>query len=233
MLKEADTDHHYGHGKVENFSALIETLLLFITCFWICWEAIHRLMSGNIDIKINILSYVVVITSIVIDVWRSKKLMRAAKKYNSQAVEADALHFSTDIWSSAVVLFGLICVSLGSLLGFKWLFYADSVAALMVAIIVIHVSYKMGKKSIDSLLDKVPFEISKDIENVIKSYDNIESYHGFKVRQSGHIYFVDVTVHVLCDTLIEAHNISDDLESKIKKVQPFTDVTIHVEPENH
>ena len=89
-VKEADSDHHYGHGKIENFSALIETFLLFVTCFWICWEATHRLLSGNVDIKISVWSFVVVITSICIDVWRSRKLMRAAKKYNSQALEADA-----------------------------------------------------------------------------------------------------------------------------------------------
>ena len=232
-VKEADTDHHYGHGKIENFSALIETFLLFITCMWIVYEAVHRLMSGNVDIKISIFSYVVVITSIVIDVWRSKKLHRAAVKYNSQALEADALHFSTDIWSSSVVLFGLICVTIGKTWGLPWLYYGDSIAALMVALIVIHVSWKMGKKAVDSLLDKVPFDVAKDIESVIKNYDKIACYHGFKVRQSGSIYYVDVTVHVTCNTLVEAHELSDDLEKEIKKVQPFTDTTIHVEPDNH
>lgn len=149
-------------------------------------------------------------------------------------MEADAIHFSTDIWSSSVVLFGLICVTIGKLVGMRWLFYADSVAALFVALIVIHVSYRLGRKAVDSLLDKVPFDVAKDIEDVIKNYgDDIKCYHGFKIRQSGHIYYVDVTIHVGCITLVEAHEISDDLEEKIKKVQPFTDVTIHVEPHNH
>ena len=109
----------------------------------------------------------------------------------------------------------------------------DSIAALMVALIVIHVSWKLGKRAVDSLLDKVPEDVSKDVENVIKSYGNIKCYHDFKIRQSGNIYYIDVTVHVSCTSLIEAHEISDDLEDEIKKIQPFANVTVHVEPHNH
>ena len=97
--KPADKEHNYGHGKVENFSALIETLLLLITCIWIIYEAINRLVTGETEIKVNIWSYIVVITAIIIDVTRSRALSKVAKKHNSQALEADALHFSTDVWS--------------------------------------------------------------------------------------------------------------------------------------
>ena len=226
--KDADKDHHYGHGKIENFSALIETLLLFITCFWICYEAIHRLITGNIDIKVTIFSYIVVITSIVVDVWRSRKLMRAAKKYNSQALEADALHFSTDIWSSAVVLLGLISVTIGQMTGIKLFNYADSVAALFVALIVIHVCWKLGKRAVDALLDRAP-DCVDDIETVVKRFTNILSYHSFKVRQSGHQYYVDVCVHVDDKySLTEAHSISEDLEKEInlKNMKRFTSVIV-------
>ena len=120
--RPADKKHNYGHGKIENFSALMETLLLLITCTWIIYEAINRLVSNEIDIKISIWSYIVVITSIIIDVNRSRMLYRVAKKHNSQALEADALHFSTDIWSSSVVLLGLICANFG-------FFAADAIAA--------------------------------------------------------------------------------------------------------
>ena len=92
--KPADKEHNYGHGKVENFSALIETLLLLITCVWIIYEAIQRLTSGNTHIEINAWSYIVVISSIIIDATRSRALYKVAKKHNSQALEADALHFS-------------------------------------------------------------------------------------------------------------------------------------------
>jgi cation diffusion facilitator family transporter len=110
--KPADREHNYGHGKIENLSALIETLLLLITCIWIIYEAIHRLTSGQTVIEVTVWSYVVVISSIVIDFTRSRALLRVAKKHNSAALEADALHFSTDIWSSTVVLFGLIAYQL-------------------------------------------------------------------------------------------------------------------------
>ena len=92
-----DRHHHFGHGKVENFSALVETILLLITCIWIIYEAIHRLVTGETIIEVNIFSYLVVIISIIIDYGRSRALYRAARKYHSQALEADALHFSTDI----------------------------------------------------------------------------------------------------------------------------------------
>ena len=126
--KPADKHHHFGHGKTENFSALVETLLLLITCIWIIYEAFSRLMTGNTHIEISVWSYLVVIGSIIIDISRSRALSRVAKKYNSQALEADALHFSTDIWSSAVVLLGLICANFG-------FYFADSIAALGVSII--------------------------------------------------------------------------------------------------
>jgi cation diffusion facilitator family transporter len=105
--KPADPNHLYGHGKVENLSALFETLLLLVTCIWIIYEARHRLLFHTIDLEVNYWSFTVMITSIVVDISRSRMLYRAARKYNSQALEADALHFSTDIWSSGVVILGL------------------------------------------------------------------------------------------------------------------------------
>jgi cation diffusion facilitator family transporter len=149
--KPADREHNYGHGKVENLSALIETMLLLITCVWIIYEAINRLVSGNTHIEISVWSYVVVVSSIIIDVNRSRMLYKVARKHNSQALEADALHFSTDIWSSAVVLLGLICAQFG-------VYWADSVAALAVAVIVLSVSYRLGKRAVDVLLDKAPVD---------------------------------------------------------------------------
>ena len=95
--KPPDRHHHFGHGKIENFSALMETILLLITCIWIIYEATHRLVTGKTEIEVNVFSYVVVIVSIIIDIARSRALYKVARKYNSQALEADALHFSTDI----------------------------------------------------------------------------------------------------------------------------------------
>src|SRR3954451_2920907 len=105
--KPAEGGHQYGHGKVENFSAFIETGLLLLTCIWIIFEAGKRLFFENVEIEPSIWAFVVMLLSIAVDVWRSRALGRIAAKYDSQALEADALHFSTDVWSSAVVIVGL------------------------------------------------------------------------------------------------------------------------------
>lgn len=223
--KPADKTHNYGHGKVENLSALAETLLLFITCFWIIYEAVHRLVTGKTDIEVNIWSFIVVIVSIVIDYSRSRALSRVAKKHNSQALEADALHFSTDIWSSSVVLIGLIFASFG-------FFFADPIAALIVAIIVIYVSYKLGKKAIDALLDKSPEDTVSKIEEVLNQAQHITRYHDLKVRTMGAETLVEMNIHVTPGITIEAaHQISHEVEHEIKKFVERCEVHIHIEPE--
>ena len=224
--KPADKEHQYGHGKVENLSALIETLLLFITCFWIIYEAAHRLISGKTEIEINAWSYIVVVTSIVLDFSRSRALSRVAKKYNSQALEADALHFSTDIWSSTVVLLGLICANFG-------FFFADSVAALIVAMIVIYVCYKLGKRSIDMLLDRVSPEIQVKVEQAINGIDGVTHYHDLRIRSSGADNFIEVCIHVQPGLSIdEAHQISHRVSDEIKKKVARAMVHVHTEPES-
>ena len=111
--KPADADHQYGHGKVENFSAFIETGLLLLTCIWIISEAVKRLFFQSVEIEPSVAAFLVMLLSIVVDAWRSRSLGRIAMKYDSQALEADALHFSTDIWSSSVVILGLVAVQIG------------------------------------------------------------------------------------------------------------------------
>src|SRR3984885_3597167 len=108
--KPADADHQYGHGKVENFSAFIETALLLLTCVWIIYEAVKRLYFRHVEIEPSVPAFVVMFISMAVDFWRSRALGRIATKYDSQALEADALHFSTDIWSSGVVVVGLVLV---------------------------------------------------------------------------------------------------------------------------
>jgi cation diffusion facilitator family transporter len=219
-----DKKHNYGHGKVENFSAFIETILLLITCSWIIYEALHRLIAGNTHIEVNVWSYIVVVTSIVVDISRSRALYRVAKKYNSQALEADALHFSTDIWSSSVVLLGLICANFG-------FFFADSVAALVVALIVLVISYRLGKRSMDVLLDRAPAgEIAK-IEEVLKTIHEIKGYNNLKVRTAGADTFVKVIVYLDPNiNLQQVHDICDKIEQEICKVINRSEIFVHAEP---
>src|SRR5579884_868226 len=135
--KPADADHQYGHGKVENFSAFIETTLLLVTCAWIVWEAIKRLFFRDVHIEPSVTAFLVMFFSIGVDWWRSRSLQRIADKYDSQALHADALHFRTDVWSSSVVIVGLLLVLLGRKLQITWLHVADPLAALAVAALVI------------------------------------------------------------------------------------------------
>ena len=222
--KPADSDHRYGHGKIENLSALIETFLLLITCAWIIFEAVSRLVSGNTHIEINKWSYIVVISSIIIDFNRSRMLFRVAKKHNSQALEADAIHFSTDIWSSSVVLFGLVCANFG------W-YFADSVSALGVASIVLFVSYKLGKRSIDVLLDKAPAETIAIVENTLANYPEVKHFHDLKVRTAGADTFIKFNIHLEPDlSLRQVHELCDKIEKELGELIARSEIYIHAEP---
>src|SRR3954470_18463936 len=139
--KPADADHQYGHGKVENFSAFIETGLLLITCIWIVTEAIRRMFFGHhVVIEPSTAAFIVLFLSMAVDFWRSRALGKTAIRYESQALEADALHFTTDIWSSGVVIIGLTLVWIGRRFQISSLRVADPIAALAVAGVIIYFS---------------------------------------------------------------------------------------------
>ena len=229
----ADKEHPFGHGKVENISALFETLLLLVTSGWIIYEASHRLMVEEAHVEISIWSFIVMGTSIVIDVSRSRMLMKTAKKHNSQALEADALHFSTDIWSSSVVILGLICVLIGRYVP-SWtiLEKADAIAALVVAVIVIFVSAELGIRSIQSLLDAAPKSGEQEkIAKQISAMKGVVDVHAVRVRSSGAGWFVDMHVTMNGDmTLTQSHKLTEKIEKKVQSILPNSDVTVHVEP---
>jgi cation diffusion facilitator family transporter len=223
--RPADREHHFGHGKIENLSALFETVLLFVTCIWIIYEGVQRLVSGRVHIEVTYWSYIVVIASIAIDYTRSRALMKAAKKHNSQALEADALHFSTDIWSSAVVLFGLVCANFG-------VHSADSYAALIVAAIVIYVCFNLGKRAISVLLDRAPEGLLETIYETAATMPDIFAVHDIRVRNAGADVFVDMCIHVDSKlTIAEAHDISHRLEERLKRKISRLQIHVHEEPQ--
>lgn len=222
--KPADEDHPYGHGKMENVSALFQTILLLVTCGWIIWEAAERLIAGSAHVEANVWSFVVVVVSIVVDYSRSTALSRVAKKHGSQALEADALHFSSDIWSSLTVLAGLIFVSFGYV-------SVDAMAAMGVAILVLFVSYRLGRRTIDALMDRVPADAAKKIDGAIRSVEGVEEIRSTRVRMSGARVFVDTTVGIRRTLPFErAHWIMDEIERAVVDVQRGADVTVHAEP---
>jgi cation diffusion facilitator family transporter len=232
--RPADESHPYGHGKVENFSALVETVLLFLTCAWIIYEAVHRIFFRFVEVDPSLWTFLVVIGSIVVDVSRSKMLYRVAKKHQSQALEADALHFSTDIWSSTVVLGGLVLVWIGRkvLPGHAGLLNrADAVAALGVAFIVLFVSYRLGKRTIDVLLDRAPEGLKDKIAAAADEVEGVISAGKVRLRRSGALVFVDMTIEVDRSLSFErTHAIAEDVEARIQAIIPGSDVVIHTDP---
>jgi cation diffusion facilitator family transporter len=222
--RPADHDHQYGHGKVENLSAFVETILLVLTCGWIMWEAIERLMDKGPHVEATIWSFVVMGVSIVVDISRSRALSRVAKKYGSQALEADALHFSSDIWSSLTVIAGLVFVSLG---------YpkADSIVAMIVALLVLFVSYRLGRRTIDALMDRVPSDVKESIEKAIATVEGVEEVKNVRIRYSGPKTFVDTVVGIPRTLPFQrAHTIMDNIEKAVHAIYPSADVVVHGEP---
>jgi len=230
--KPADPTHHYGHGKVENLSALGEALLLLLTCAWIISEAVRRLRFHTVDVEATVWAFAVMIISIVVDISRSRMLYRVARKHNSQALEADALHFSTDIWSSAVVLLGLVCVVIADHApSLAFLRDGDAVAALGVAVIVIGVTGSLGWRTIQALVDASPAGLEERIRAAAESVAGVENCHNIRARYSGAQLFVDV--HVTMDgnqTLWQAHALTEETERAIQQVVADADVTVHAEP---
>jgi len=228
-----DRTHLYGHGKVENLSALFETLLLLATCAWIVWEAARRLVYHRVEVEVTFWSFAVMLISIAIDVSRSRVLARTARKYRSQALEADALHFRTDIWSSSVVVLGLIAVKAGGRLpSLAFLRDADAVAALVVSALVVWICVRLGRRTVDALLDTAPAGMEQRIAAVVEAVPGVRDCHHVRLRYSGPVLFVDL--HVLVDggqTLTQAHDLTECIEEAIHQIAPYADVTVHPEPE--
>ena len=230
--KPADKEHPFGHGKIENLSALFETLLLLATSSWIIYEAIHRLFFVSVKVEASIWSFIVMGTSIVIDYTRSRILYKAARKYRSQALEADALHFSTDIWSSSVVIVGLIGLTIARYVpGLDWMHKADSTAALVVALIVIYISGELGWRTISALLDTAPKGMTEKIEQAAIAVPGVVDAHAIRIRPSGAHIFIDMHVTMNGNLpLSEAHAATEVIENAILAIISPADVTVHMEP---
>lgn len=231
--RPADESHLYGHGKVENLSALAETFLLLLTCIWIIYEAGKRLFFVKIDVDPNLWAFLVMGLSIVVDFSRSRALARVAKKYRSQALEADALHFSTDIWSSAVVICGLILVRIGEYRGGdKSVFErADAIAALVVSVIVICVSYRLGRRATDALLDHAPRGLAEQFTRCVQAIPGVQHVTQIRVRDVGDHIFVDMTIDVPRHlSFEESHEVTEKARQAICGMSPGADVVVHSEP---
>ncbi|HVH88165.1 MAG TPA: cation-efflux pump [Terriglobales bacterium] len=225
--KPADADHQYGHGKVENFSAFIETGLLLVTCVWIVTEAIRRLFFHHVAIEPTAVAFAVLFLSMAVDFWRSRALGKMALRYDSQALEADALHFTTDIWSSGVVAAGLALVLVGHRFSIASLRVADPIAALAVAGVIIYVSSRLARQTIDALLDAAPRGIRGQIVREVGTVRGVLDVDRVRVRRAGNRYFAEVQVAVNRNaTLQHSDSMASSVTDAVHRVLPDADVTI-------
>ncbi len=230
--KPADRDHHYGHGKIESFSALLETVLLFVTCAWIIHEAVQKLFFGkSVEIIGSQWGILTMIIAIGVDLGRVKVLKEVSHEHRSQALEADAIHFSSDIWSSSAVIAGLVCVWVGSYFKIPYLQYADPIAALGVALLVIKVSFKLGKETIDVLLDTAPKGMQDKILNEIKNINGIIDINTIRIRPSGAEYFININIGVDKNkSHNELNTIVHEIRNKIEAVISNSDISVSTFP---
>ncbi len=215
-----DETHHFGHEKVESVSALIATGLLFLTTGWVAWEAIHRLYTGHAEVEVTWWAAAIIAATILIDLNRSRALRKVARKTNSAALEADALHFTSDMWSSLVVLLGLGAVWLG----FAW---ADAVAALIVSLFIAKAGWELGKRTLDTLLDAAPQGALESITELARQSDGVMGLTRCRVRPGGATLFIDVDINVRRTLpLDEVAVIKVKFAETIRKHYPNGDISV-------
>src|SRR5216684_3934168 len=226
----ADEKHPYGHGKFENFSAFVETGLLGLTALYIIYEAFMRLFFRSVHIQPSILAIVILLCALAIDVTRARKLSQVARKFSSEALEADALHFSTDVWSTVVVIAGVGLVWAGETWDMPYLIYADALAGLAVAAVILWVGSQLGRRTVDALLDAAPEGLQQEIARAVARMDGVLDVDRVRVRRAGNRHFVDATVSVARTASLEqVHALSDAIEKRVGEIVP-SDVMVHAEP---
>ena len=219
-----DKTHPYGHGKIENLSALAQALLLFATCAWIVHEALSRLSGKEVVVEASFWAFAVMGVSVVLDILISRVLRRAAKKYSSQALEADALHYTSDILSSIVVIAGLVGVRFG-------IPALDPVAAVGVALLVTVASYRLGMRAAGELLDRAPKGLAEQITRKLGTFHGIASVDQVRLRRSGASTFIDITVSAeRLMSLDESHELAEAIEAGVRQIVPESDVLVHFHP---
>lgn len=222
--KPADEKHTFGHGKAENLSALFQSLLLFATSIWIIYEAFQRIFFKKVEIEVNFFAFLVISISIISAFLVSRLLKKGAEFYQSQALEADGLHYTSDIYSSLVVFFGLI----GTKIGFPEF---DGIASIFVAVLILFATYRLSARAISDLMDTYPAELKEEISNSLKSFENIKEIEKMRLRKSGPTIFAELTLKTNpFISVSESHDLSKEIEEKLKEKFKEIDVIIHFHP---
>lgn len=239
--RPADEDHPYGHGKVENLMALAETLLLLGTSVWVIREAIHRLMSddpGALHVDISLWAFLVIIVSLTVDINRSAMLRRAARETNSAALEADAAHFSSDIWSSAAVLVGITGAALANQVTpespLHWLLMrADVFSSLAVAVIILHICKTLGTQAVNNLMDRTDAALYEQISKLMSDQMPAYPLRRLRARSVGNAIYIEMVVGMPHELHIDtAHDIADAIEALVERSLPGAETMVHMQPED-
>jgi cation diffusion facilitator family transporter len=221
-----DAEHPYGHGKIEAVSGLVEALLIFLAAFYIVYEAISKLISRQGPHRMLEAGLAIMATSAVTNFLLSRHLKRVARATDSLALAADSEHLQTDVVTSVGVFVGL---ALARITHLGWF---DPVAGLGVALLILHTAYRLTRRSLKPLLDaRLPNEEEERIKQVLNGDPRVLGYHKLRTRKSGSQRHADV--HVLIDddsTLLEAHDLTEELEDRVRTCLPDIYINIHIEP---
>jgi cation diffusion facilitator family transporter len=229
--KPADDTHTYGHAKFENLSAFAEAGLMAVSCAWIIFEAMQRIFQHDAVVHHSLWPVLVLLTSIAVDWWRSRQLGAVAREFKSTALAADAFHFASDIWSTLAVLAGLGLSWLGSEMHVGWLSYADPVAAIMVSLLILRLTWKLTRETSDVLLDAAPIELRESILREVKGVEGVLAIEQARVRRAGSSTFADVTVALPRSFTFEHTNeLVQATKKAVQRVAPDADVVVHTVP---
>ncbi len=233
--KPADEDHPFGHGKFENISGAVEALLIFLAAAWIIFEAAKKLRNPE-PLEEASWGAGVMLISVAANIFVSKRLFKVGKETDSIALQADAWHLRTDVYTSLGVMGGLAIIWLGGVfMPGRDLRWVDPAAAIMVALLIVKAAYHLTIESARDLLDvSLPPDEERGIRKHITAFaPTVRGFHRLRTRKSGSYRFVEFHARVDASMSIdESHRIADMMTCAIKQHYPGTTVTIHIEPCN-
>lgn len=223
--KPADEKHPYGHGKIENISGLAEGLLIFVAAFLIIKESILKILHP-VKVEETDIAIIVMIVSAVVNIIVSRILFKVAKEEDSLALEADALHLKTDVYTSFGVAIGLLLIK------FTGISILDPMVAIMVALLIVKEAWHLSKSAFNPLIDtRLSVEEEQKIKEVMEIYKaDVIDFHGLKTRKSGHIRYIDFHMTVKADiTAKDIHELIKRIEESLEEKIKNSHVTIHID----
>jgi cation diffusion facilitator family transporter len=229
--KPADEDHTYGHGKIENLSSFGEVILMAVSSGWIIWEAIQRMLYHTVELRHSVWPVLVVLTSIGVDFWRSRQLRAVAIRTGSPALATDAFHFASDIWSSVAVLCGLGASWVGMRFGIGVLRFADPAAAVVVSLMILRLTLRLGHEAVAVLLDEIPAETRRRIVREVEQVPGVLAVEQARMRRAGADYFADLTLALPRRFTFEhTGELVRAATDAVHRTLPEADVVIHTVP---